>query len=252
MDEESVFNPRSKVKRTGAAYGPLTLVMIFLVAVLVMSLFFRVKEIEVINASDYTDQDIIVASGIEKGVNLFFVDRFSAASMIFADLPYMDTISITREMPDKIVIQAEGSAPAAYIRWDDEYWFIDRQGKMLGDTTALKAAAYPEVRNLEPITAMTGVEMIVEGINESRLAYTVELITALQGEGLIGKIAWIDVKDPANPSVYYDDRLTVYFGEKEDTPLKTALLRSAVGQMSPDDSGTLRYSGGSTWTFSPD
>ena len=252
MDDESVFNPRSKVKRTSAAYGPLTLVMIFLVAVLVMSLFFRVDKIEVINASDYSDQEIIAASGIEKGVNLFFVDRFSAASMIFADLPYMDTVSITREMPDKIIIQAEGSAPAAYLRLDDEYWFIDRNGKMLGDTTAMKAAGYPEVRNLEPLTTMTGVEMIVEGINESRLAYTAELITALQGEGLISKIAWIDVKDPTNPSVYYDGRLTFYYGEREDTAFKTALLRSAVEQMSPDDSGTLRYAGGSTWTFSPD
>ena len=84
MDDESVFNPRSTVKRNGMIYGPLTLVMIFLVGVLVMSLFFRVNEIEVINASDYTDQEIVSASGIEKGVNLFFVDRFSAASMIFA------------------------------------------------------------------------------------------------------------------------------------------------------------------------
>ena len=252
MDDESVFNPRSTVKRNGMIYGPLTLVMIFLVGVLVMSLFFRVNEIEVINASDYTDQEIVSASGIEKGVNLFFVDRFSAASMIFADLPYMDTVSITREMPDKIIIQAEGSAPAAYIRWDDEYWFIDRKGKMLGDTTALKAAALPEVRNLEPLTAIVGQEMIVEGINESRLAYTAELIPALQGEGIIDKISWIDVKDPANPAVFYDGRLTVYYGEMEDTAFKTALLRSAAEQMSKDDSGTLRYAGGSNWTFSPD
>ena len=252
MDDESVFNPRSTVKRTGMVYGPLTLVLIFLVAMLVMSLFFRVKEIEVVNASDYSDQEIISASGIETGVNLFFVDRFSAASRIFADLPYMDTISITREMPDKIIIQAEGSAPAAWLRWDDEYWFIDRNGKMLGSTTAVKIAGYPEIRSLEPITAMVGEKMVVEGVNESRLAYTAELITALQGEGLISKVTWIDVKDPANPSVYYDGRLTVYFGEMEDTAFKTALLRSAAEQMSPDDSGTLRYTGGSSWSFSPD
>ncbi len=252
MEDESVFNPRSTVKRSGMVYGPLTLVLLFLVAMLVMSLFFRVDKIEVINASDYSDREIIDASGIETGVNLFFVDRFSAASMIFADLPYMDTVSITREMPDKIIIQAEGSAPAAWIRWDDEFWFIDRKGRMLGDTTELKTAGYPEIRNLEPITAMVGVEMVVEGINEGRLAYASELITALQGEKLIGKVSWIDVKDPENPAVYYDNRFTVYFGPNEDVAFKTALLRSAAEQMSSDDSGTLRYTGGSNWSFSPD
>ena len=48
--DESVFNPQSKLKRTGPLYGPLALVLIFLVVVLAMSLFFRVSEIEVVNA----------------------------------------------------------------------------------------------------------------------------------------------------------------------------------------------------------
>ena len=250
--DESVFNPQSKLKRTSPLYGPLALVMIFLVVILVMSLFFRVSEIEVVNASDYTDQEIIVASGIEKGVNLFFVDRFSAASMIFADLPYMDTISIRRQLPNKIVIQAEGSAPAAWMMLDDEYWFIDRNGRALGTTTALKAEAYPEIRSLETITVIPGEDMIVEGENTIRLSYIGELLNALTGEDLIGKVSWIDVKDPANPSIYFDGRLTVYFGELENTAFKAALLRDVLAKLAPDDSGSLYYGGGSAWTFSPD
>ena len=250
--DESIFNPQKKLKRTGFYYGPMALVMMFLVAVLIMSLFFRVSEIEVVNASDYSDREIVAASGIEKGVNLFFVDRFSAASMIFADLPYMDTVSIRRELPNKIVIQAEGSAPAVYLRLDDEYWLLDRKCKMLGITTAVKAEAYPEVRSLEPLTAMENMDMIVEGPNVERLAYAAELITALQGEGLLTKVSWIDVKDSSNPSVYYDGRVTAYFGALEDTPRTVALFRDALGKLAPDDSGTLHYNGGSDWIFSPD
>lgn len=250
--DESVFNPQSKIKRSGFAYGPLALVMAFLVIIIVMSLFFRVSEIEVINASDYSDEEIIVASGIDEGVNLFFVDRFSAASMIFANLPYMDTISIRRQLPNKIIIQAEGSAPAAYLRLDDEYWFVDRFGKMLGAVSALQAEAYPELRSIEPITAIEGVEMIVEGADVQRLAYVSELLNALMGEGLLDDIAWIDLRDPANPSVFYDGRLTVYFGELDNTAYKAALLRDALSLLAADDSGTLSYAGGSAWTFSPD
>lgn len=250
--DESIFNPQAKVKRNSLMYGPLTLVLLFLVVVLVMSLFFRVDQVEVINASDYSDEEIIIASGIEKGANLFFVDRFSAASMIFSDLPYMDTISITRQLPNKIIIQAEGSAPAAYLLLNSEYWFIDRNGKMLGTTSALRAETFPEIRSLEPITAMEGVDMIVEGVNIQRLNYTTELIHALQGENIFSHVVWIDVKDAANPSLYYDKRLTVYLGEMEDTPRKIALLRDAVSQLGPEDTGTLSYAGGSEWSFSPD
>ena len=250
--DESVFNPQSKLKRTSPVYGPMALVMIFLVVILVMSLFFRVSEIEVVNASDYSDQEIIVASGIEEGVNLFFVDRFSAASMIFADLPYMDTVSIRRQLPNKIVIQAEGSAPAAYMLLDEEYWFMDRNGRMLGTTSALRAESYPEVRSIEPITVLAGEDMIVEGQNTVRLAYVSELLNALTGEGLIDGVSWIDVKDPYNPSIYYDSRLTIYFGELENTAFKAALLKDVLTKLAADDSGSLSYGGGSAWTFSPD
>ena len=121
MASETEFNQQTKVRHRSPWSGPMILILLFFVAVLVMSLAFRVSKIEVVNASEYTDAEIIAASGIERGANLFFVDRFQAASMIFSELQYMDTISITRQLPNKIIIQAEGSAPAAYMKIDDAY-----------------------------------------------------------------------------------------------------------------------------------
>ena len=170
MASEMEFSQHNKVKRRSPWHGPMVLVLLFFVVILVMSLAFRVSKIEVINASEYTDEEIIRASGVERGANLFFVDRFKAASMIFSDLPYMDTVSITRQLPNKIVIQAEGSAPAAYMVIDEEYWLLDRSGKMLGTTDSLTAGNYPEIRSLEPMTVLEGEDMLVEGTNAERLA----------------------------------------------------------------------------------
>ena len=69
--DESVFNPQKKLKRTGLYYGPMALVMMFLVAVLVMSLFFRVSEIEVVNASDYSDREIVAAPALKRASTCF-------------------------------------------------------------------------------------------------------------------------------------------------------------------------------------
>ena len=150
MASEMEFNQHNKVKRRSPWYGPMVLVLLFFVVILVMSLAFRVSKIEVINASEYTDEEIINASGVERGAHRFFVDRFKAARMIFSDLPYMDTVSITRRLPNKIIIQAEGSAPAAYMVIDEDCWLLDRRGKMLGTTDSLTAEKYPEIRSLEP------------------------------------------------------------------------------------------------------
>ena len=252
MNEDTGLRAQNRPRRRSAWMGPMTLVLLFLVAVLVISLFFRVSEIAVINASEYSDEEIIRASGIEEGANLFCVDRFRAASMIFSDLPYMDTVSIRRQMPNKIIIQAEGSAPVACIHLDEEYWLLDRQGKMLGSVSQTEAEKYPEIRNLEPLTALAGVDMIVEGVNEARLAYYVRLLTPLRAEGLLPYIQWIDLKNVANPVLRFDNRIDVYMGETDNMDYEVALLRDVTTRLSTDDSGVLYYVGGNSWTFSPD
>ena len=245
-------NTTKKVRRGSAWLGPLALVLLFLVGMLILSLFFRVSSIEVVNASEYSDEEIIQASGIDKGANLFFVDRFKAASMIFSDLPYMDTVSIRRQLPGKIIIQAEGSAPVAYMTLDEEYWLLDRFGKTLGTVSQTEAEKHPEIRSLEPYTVIAGTEMLVEGDNEERLAYYLELLTPLQAEGMLPYIQWIDLKNVSNPSLRLDGRITVYLGTRENMDYKIALLRDVTEKLSRDDTGTLYYASGNTWTFSPD
>ena len=51
MSSEVENTPQNKVRRRSAWLGPLALVLLFLVVMLVLSLFFRVSSIEVVNAS---------------------------------------------------------------------------------------------------------------------------------------------------------------------------------------------------------
>lgn len=252
MNPSEEFEQFGRVRRRSAWYGPVALVLIFIVVIMVMSLFFRVRTIEVINASEYTDEEIIAASGLERGDNLFFVDRFSAASLVFSDLPYMDAISIQRQLPNKIIIQAEGSAPAAYMQQEGEYWLIDRRGKMLGTVNLLEAESYPEVRNISALSVAPGEIMMTEGADTDRLSYMDALLSALQAEHMIGYVSWMDFKNVDNPSLRYDGRLTVYLGTQENVPYKAALLKDVLSKLSVDDTGALYYAGGSSWTFSPD
>ena len=250
MNETNTVQPA--VRRRSLWSGPLILVLIFLLVVVVLAFFFRVSKVEVINASEYTDEEIIEASGIEEGVNLFFVDRFKAASMIFSDLPYMDTVSIRRQIPGKIVIQAEGSAPVASILVDGEYWLIDRRGKMLGAVSISDASGYPEVRDLVTVTAIEGTDMVVDERNALRLESLTAVLTPLKAEGMLPYVQWISVKDPDDPCIRIDGRLTAYLGTAEAMDYKIALLRDVTEKLSTDDRGTLYFAGGNVWNYSPD
>ena len=54
--------------------------------------------------------------------------------------------------------------------------------------------------------------MLVEGTNAERLAVLQTILPALRAEDVSSLVEWIDLRDPTNPSLRYDGRLTVYLG----------------------------------------
>ena len=73
--------------------------MICAAVVMALTLFFRVDTIEVTGTERYTEKDVIEASGIQLGDNLFLLNKYEAARSIAEQLPYIDIedIRIRRE-----------------------------------------------------------------------------------------------------------------------------------------------------------
>ena len=57
--------------------GPMMFFLVIVAVIFVMSVFFRVSDIQVEGNTHYTDEEIIRAIDIEEGDNLFFFDRFA-------------------------------------------------------------------------------------------------------------------------------------------------------------------------------
>lgn len=69
--------------------GPIVFFLVVVTTIFVMSLFFRVTNIQVEGNTHYTDEEIIQAIDIEEGDNLFFFDRFSALSRVLQNCPML-------------------------------------------------------------------------------------------------------------------------------------------------------------------
>lgn len=112
-------------------YGPAAFLALCLAIVFAMSIFFRVSRIEVRGNAYYTADEIVLASGVEEGDNLFFINQFSVMSRIFSRLPYVDTASVTRYLPNRVIITVTESEAMAAIGQEGQYWVIDSGGKIL-------------------------------------------------------------------------------------------------------------------------
>lgn len=68
------------------------------------TVFFQVETVAVTGNSRYSQEEIIKATGIQTGDNLFRMNKFQIAHQVLQDLPYVEEVTIRRSLPSTIVI----------------------------------------------------------------------------------------------------------------------------------------------------
>lgn len=244
---------RSKRIQKNTLYAPLALVIICVAAILFLSLFFRVSIIQLQNDTIYTDEEILAASGLEKGVNLLFVNNFTAVSSIYATMPYVEAVSIKRVMPNRIILNVTGSEAVACVSFGDDYWLINANGKLLEKIDARDAKSFIRVEGMEPLMPVAGEIMSVSEADGGKDAYLYRMLAQFQLRGIANSVDWVDLSNINKPSLSYENRYTVLLGSGEDLSRRLSLMQSAIAQLADGDAGTLELeeNGGSVVYFSP-
>ena len=119
-------------RRPSSGVGSRLLIMAAIVAAVIfgVAIFFKVNTVEVQGNTIYSAEEIRSASGIQKGDNLFTLNKEAAAGSIKASLPYVETVSIIRFLPDKIVIEVKESDATFAVTTDtNTTWLINSVGK---------------------------------------------------------------------------------------------------------------------------
>lgn len=233
MEEQRNYHVRSSL------YAPLALILIAAAAIVFLSLFFRVSIIQVKNDTVYTDEEIMAASGIEKGVNLLFINNFSAVSSIYATMPYVESVSLKRAMPNRIILEVTGSEAAACVSFGDDYWLINASGKLLEKIDARAARSFIRVEGMEPLQPVAGEIMTVSEENTGKDVFLYELLGQFRLRNIVKKIDWVDLSELNDPRFSYDGRYTVILSSTTDLSRRLSLIESAIAQLAEGDAGTL-------------
>ena len=229
-------------KKRNALFAPLSFLIICAALVFGLSVFFRVSTIEVEGNSLYTGEEIIEASGIEQGDNLFFINRFTAISRIFAKLPYVEKAVINRSLPNRLVIVVTESQAIACVAAEDGTWAIDRGCKLLSKVSGDELRGLIRIEGLTPIAPEAG-QVIAPGEAESpKVNYLSTILTQIDTLGLRDNITYVDISGISNPYFDYLGRFTVKLGSFENVEYKFQCLLSAVDALSDGDRGTLDLS----------
>ena len=246
------YSHRSRTRRRNRGrFGPLFKLLCVVGVILALTVgatvFFRVEQVTVSGNQRYTQEEIIAASGIQLGDNLYSLNKVRIDQNIRTTLPYIGDLTINRALPSTIQITvteweavAQVAAPgveqvAAYqeeagekaVTTAQEPWLISVKGKLLEPAPPDSAAI--AVTGLIPLSPQAGSMMAVPEGERTRLTALTALLEALGEAGMQSQVSDIrleatqlmvryagrfDVKMKLNADFSYDVRLMQAIREK--------------------------------------
>ena len=104
MAARKQHKPRRGKSRLGKLIQ-LLFVLALLAAVTVgATVFFQVEQVVVTGNSRYTQEEIVAATGIRPGDNLFRMNKFAIQDQVLEEMPYLEDILIRRKLPSTITV----------------------------------------------------------------------------------------------------------------------------------------------------
>ena len=248
------YGAARKKKKRNALFAPLSFLLVCVALVFGMGVFFRVQIIEVQGAEQYTVEEVIEASGISEGDNLFFINESAVSSRLFSRLPLVEKASADPSLPNKIVITIQESTSLGYVDWQGISWMLTGNCKLLGTPTQPEdLEGLIRVINVTPVDPNAGEIMEVAPEDSLKLAYLQELLSSMENLNMCGDVTVVDMENVSNPAFRYLDRFTVRMGSNDNTDYKLRMLISAVStQLDSDESGTIDLSDSATVRVIPD
>ena len=122
-------------KRKMNLYGLIVILIVIAAGITMCYTFlFNINEIRVSGESDqYSAEDIVAASGINKGDNLFRLDSQECERNILDNLIYIETADVDRDFPSSINITVSKCIPAYNVVYDNSCLLVSQKGKILSD-----------------------------------------------------------------------------------------------------------------------
>ena len=231
-----------KKKKRSALYAPLSFLLICAAIVFGLSVFFRVSDVEVEGCALYTPEEVVAASGIEKGDNLFLINQFSVISRIYAKLPYVEKAAINRSLPNKLTVSILESRAIAFVSTEEGAWAVDRNCKLLSKAEGDALDGLIRIDGLTAIAPEAG-QIIAPGEADTpKVAYLAVILRQIESLELRGDVTYIDISGISSPVFDYLGRFRVKLGSNENIEYKFQCLLSAVEALNEGDHGTLDLS----------
>jgi len=226
------------------------------------TVFFQVEQIEVSGNHRYTQEEIVAATGIVAGDNLFRMNKFAIQDRVKEEMPYIEDILIRRKLPSTITVVVEEWDAVAQVLpnpgWvapepeeteegeevilpvaTQNTWLVSVGGKVLEQAGAEDTRM--KISGLTGLDTRAGVALSVPEEEQTRLEAVIALLGELENREMLDDVSKMNVSGTMIVLEYlgrYDVKLPLNgdFSYKLETLL--AAVAEREGAEGPEIEGT--------------
>ena len=213
---------------------------------LVVSLcfLFDLEQVEVSGLTLYSNDQVLAVGGVESGANLIRTNTKVIEQRLTDTLPYLKSVTVTKDYPHAIKIQVVEETKFADIELNGKYYVVARSGKIVETENTAHDASLPLVTGFQLKEPELKGELASE--DELKAKVLMQLLEAIENSGL-QKVTSIDITERTDILVMYDNRIKLKLGSSMDLDYKLNCMKSVIEQkLSADFEGTLKYNNAKT------
>ena len=237
-------NNRRSGREQGSIVGYCAIAFVFvslIVLVLCLTVFFKVKMVEINGVTLYRDDQILGVGGILKDENLVRTDTALIKKRLEETLVFIEEAKVEKKYPSTLIISVTEAQKAADIVVDDKVCVVSASGRVLEMGNARTTGGIPVVRGFELTSKKVGDKLASK--DESKLKIYNDLMKNISAISM-DKITEIDLSSRSGIIMLYDGRITLELGSSMDLDYKLNYFKSVIdSKLSGDFKGKLVYNG---------
>ncbi len=218
----------ARQRRNGFVFSLVSVIFVFVLILLSMQLFFKIKSIEVVGNTKISSEDIRIATGYSLGGNIFLINKNSASKTIYESFAYVKKVTIKRRLPGVVQVIIEEATPACVFEENGYYWYVDKNGKILESKAGVGEAYAAIVKNEVILVPVVGQTIVLEDSEGEKMHALIALLETLDNAEYLEKITEINLQKSYEISFIYENRLRVYIGMPDDLEYKLKYIGEAI------------------------
>ena len=210
------------------------ILLVSILFVLSTTVFFKLETIEVTGCEESEREEIILASGISLGDNLWQINTSSAEDRILSAFLNYDDVQIERKLPSGITITLTPSQIDMICVYENQYYSMSSGGRIAAvSDTAPTDTSVPLVYGCD----LEGVKAgdIVTPTDENKISVLFDVIDAVK-EAALSNVTHIDVSDITTIRLFWNKQAELKFGGTQGLAYEIECVKKLLDeQLEPEE-----------------